>query len=247
MTLSAPSFNPVKAAIALGLCLALGPTLAGYFIYSGIVEAKLGDRYVTAKGLVERVEKSDRGTFELTFKVTGNDLGQAYQKLNQNTALAKTFIVNAGFTEADITILAPQVSDLHARDYGENTPPERYLLERTIAVNSKNVDLLNTFSGKTGELIEQGVTVNRGYIQFYLDKFNELRPGLVSEATKNAFEVAKSFAVETGSEIGKIRKANQGVITLTSPNAPPGQDYDNGTSSLFKKIRVVTTIEFYLK
>ena len=45
------SFNPVKAAAVLGLCFALGPSIAGFFIYQGIVEAKLGDRYVTARAL----------------------------------------------------------------------------------------------------------------------------------------------------------------------------------------------------
>jgi len=242
------SFNPVIVAAVLGLCLALGPITAGYFIYKGILEAKMSDRYVTAKGLVERIEKSDRGTLEIGFKVSGNDLSQAYEKLNKDTESIQVFIKNAGFDPKEISMWAPQVTDLHARDYGNGTlPPERYLIERTIAVNSQKVDLLNTVSGKTGDLISQGVTVTRGTTQFYLDKFNELRPALVSEATKNALEVAKSFAVTTGSQIGEIRKANQGVISMTSPNAPPGQDYDTGINSIEKKIRVVTTIDFFLK
>lgn len=243
-----PSFNPVKAAAVLGLCLAIGPITAGYFIYKGILEAKMSDRYVTAKGLVERTERSDRGTFELGFKISGNDLTQAYQKLNADTETIRTFITAAGFEPSEISVWAPQVTDLYARDNDPTTrSPERYLIERTIAINSKKVDLLNTFSGKTGDLINQGIVITRGYAQYYLDKFNDLRPGLISDATKNALEVAKSFAVTTGSQIGEIRKANQGVISMTSPNAPPGQDYDTGLNSLEKKIRVVTTIEFYLK
>ena len=46
---------------------------------------------------MERVEKSDRGTFEVTYKVSGNDLTQAYQKLNQDTEVTQNFIIKAGF------------------------------------------------------------------------------------------------------------------------------------------------------
>ncbi len=60
-------FRLTLPAAVLGLCLALGPTLAGFFIYKGIVTAKMANRYVTAKGLVEQVEKSDRATLEHVF------------------------------------------------------------------------------------------------------------------------------------------------------------------------------------
>jgi hypothetical protein len=197
---------------------------------------------------VERIERSDRGTLEIGFKVSGNDLLKANEQLILDTETIQTFIRNAGFDPKEITVWAPQVTDLQAQSYDTGSAPrDRYLIERTIAINSQKVDLLNSVSGKTGELISKGVTITRGTAQYYLDKFNDLRPGLVSEATKNALEVAKSFATTTGSQIGEIKRANQGVISMTSPNAPPGQDYDAGLGSIEKKIRVVTTIDFFLK
>jgi hypothetical protein len=245
MTNSRP---PVLAAAALGLCIAVGPFFAGYFIYRGILEAKLGDRYVTAKGLVEKVEKADRGSWEIGFKVSGNDLNQLYSKVSEVSNLIQEFAKKEDFEAQEIMFGAPRVTDLYAREYGPETrPPERYIIEQSIFVNSFKVDKLNTLSAKTGSLISQGVPVARTDTRFYLDKFNELRPKLVEEATKNAQEVAESFAKTTGSQIGGIRTANQGVIRMTSPDSSPNQDYDEGLNSLMKKIRVVTTIEFYLK
>ena len=243
------SFRPTSAAAVLGLCVALGPSIAGFFIYKGIVEAKLGDRYVTAKGLVERVEKADRGTWEIAFKVSGNELGPLYQKLSQDSELVQSFILKEGFEKNEIVISSPRVTDLHAREYGGSgpLPPERYLIEYSLFVNSPKVDPLNTLSAKTGELLSQGISISRSETRFYLDKFNDLRPQLIAEATKNAQEIAESFAKTTGSHLGGIRKANQGVIRLTSPDASPNQDYDEGLNSLMKKIRVVTTLDFYLK
>ncbi|HUX80380.1 MAG TPA: SIMPL domain-containing protein [Alphaproteobacteria bacterium] len=242
------TFRPTGAAAVLGLCIALGPSIAGFFIYRGIVEAKLGDRYVTAKGLVERVEKSDRGTWEIAFKVSGNDLASLYQKLSHDSDLVQKFILKEGFEKNEVAISSPRVTDLHAREYGSgDLSPERYLIEYSIFVNSPKVDILNTLSAKTGELLSQGISISRSETRFYLDRFNDLRPQLIADATKNAQEVASSFAKTTGSKIGGIREANQGVIRLTSPDASPNQEYDEGLNSLMKKIRVVVTLKFYLK
>ena len=241
-------FRPTPAAAVLGLCIALGPALAGFFIYKGITEAKLGDRYVTAKGLVERIEKSDRGTWEISFKVTGNDLSNLYQKLTADGDIVKTFFVKQGFAEDEISLGAPRVTDLHAQQYGSSAlTPERYVIEYTLSVTSPKVDVLNTLSSKTGELLSQGISISNSNVRFYLDKFNDLRPELIAASTENALEVARGFAKTTGSKIGGIRKANQGVIQITSPEASPTQAYDQGENSLMKKIRVVSTLEFYIK
>src|SRR3989338_5938496 len=227
------SFRPTPTAAVLGLCIALGPAIAGFFIY---------------KGLVERIEKADRGTLEITFKVTGNDLNTLYKKISADGAIVKPFILKQGFVESEISQSAPRVTDLHAREWGSGAlPPERYLIEYTLSVNSQKVDGLNSLSAKTGELLSQGISISNSFTNFYLDRFNELRPELIAAATQNALEVAKSFAKTTGSKIGGIRKASQGVIQLTSPDASPNQSYDEGISSLMKKIRVVSTLEFYIK
>ena len=66
-------------AMLLGLSVALGPTLAGYFIYKGITDFKMADRYVTVKGLVEKIVKSDSVTWSLNTRNAGNDLAVLYQ------------------------------------------------------------------------------------------------------------------------------------------------------------------------
>lgn len=243
------SFRPtVRVAAVLGLCVALGPSVAGFFVYKGILNVKANDRYVTIKGLVEKVVKADRGTLEISFKVSGNDLNQLYQKLSGDSERIQQFIQQEGFASEEITQSASRVSDLHMREYGNGAlSPERYLIEHTVMVNSPQVDKLSVLSGKTGELIRQGISISQSNVRYYLDQFNTLRPQLISAAVKNASQIAESFAQTTGSQINGIRQANQGVIRLTSPDSSPNQEYDDGTSSLMKQLRVVSTVQFYLK
>jgi hypothetical protein len=66
---------------------------------------------------------------------------------------------------------------------------------------------------------------------------NKKNPEIITEATINAREAATTFAEDSGSKVGKIRKASQGYFTIT----------DRDQNSPDKKIvRVVTTMEFFL-
>jgi len=243
------TFRPTAPAAILGLCIALGPAIAGFFIYKGILEAKRSERYVTVKGLVERVEKADRGFWEVGFKVAGNNLNELYQQLSKESEIIHAFIKSKGFDEGEITINSPWVVDLYTREYGSSgpLPPERYILENSIYVNSLKVDALNELATTTGEFIRQGISISRSGARFYLDKFNQLRPQLIVEATKNAQKIARSFAETTGSQIGGIRRANQGTISLGNPAESFEQQTHEEGNSLMKKIRVVSTIEFFLQ
>ena len=75
-------------------------------------------------------------------------------------------------------------------------------------------------------------------IQYSYTKLNEIKPEMIEEATKNAREVADKFARDSGSKVGKIKNANQGLFSI----------YDRDPNSgVYKKVRVVSTIIFYLE
>lgn len=61
---------------------------------------------------------------------------------------------------------------------------------------------------------------------------------MIEAATVNAREVAEKFAKDSGSALGKIRRASQGQFTIT--------DRDSNTRWI-KNVRVVTTVEYYLR
>jgi hypothetical protein len=75
---------------------------------------------------------------------------------------------------------------------------------------------------------------------------------MITEATKNARAAADRFASDSGSKVGSIRQANQGVFTIlpadqggASEGGEGGPVY-GGDASLMKTVRVVTTVEYYL-
>ena len=74
-------------------------------------------------------------------------------------------------------------------------------------------------------------------------RLNDIKPGMIAAATRDARRGAEQFARDSGAAVGGIRSATQGYFSIT---ARDGDDEGSGRDSPHQKVRVVTTIEFYL-
>ena len=61
---------------------------------------------------------------------------------------------------------------------------------------------------------------------------------MIEASTKNAREAAEKFAKDSGSKLGKIKRATQGFFSI--------ENRDEQTPWM-KKVRVVTSVEYFLK
>lgn len=243
-------------AAVLGVCLMLGLIVGGWLLGSQIKATRLADRYVTVKGLVERTVKSDSAIWPVTFKEAGNDLPAVFSKSEADKNAVLKFFAGQGITPSEITVGQIQVTDKLANEYGgANNNGPRYIVQQTVTVNSKDVDKIAKAGQQTAELVQAGIVVGGGYgqgIRYVFNGLNALKPDMITEATKNARASAERFAADSGSEVGGIRSANQGVFSISSADAgsASGDGGDGGggspDSSIMKKVRVVSTVDYYL-
>ena len=81
-------------------------------------------------------------------------------------------------------------------------------------------------------------------MSYTFTKLDEIKPEMVAEATKDARKSAEQFAEDSGTDVGGIKSATQGYFSIDS------RDGDAGgygvTDTPYKKVRVVTTVNFYL-
>jgi uncharacterized protein len=79
---------------------------------------------------------------------------------------------------------------------------------------------------------------------------NALKPDMITEATRNARSSADRFAADSGSQVGSIRSASQGVFSISAADSVStggdGGGGDSGDSSIMKTVRVVATVDYYL-
>ncbi len=246
--------NPLVPAAVLGVCLMLGLIVGGWVLGAQIKAVRLADRYVTVKGLVERTVKSDAAIWPVTFKEAGNDLSSVFAKSETDKNAVLKFFAEQGITPDEITVGQIQVTDKQANEYGGNNTGPRYIVQQTVTVNSKDVDKIAKAGQKTAELVQAGIVVGGGYgqgIRYVFNGLNALKPDMITEATRNARAAADRFAADSGSQVGEIRSANQGVFSITSADAGSatgegGGDGGSADSSIMKKVRVVSTVDYYL-
>ena len=247
--------SSVLAASLIGGCLLLGLSAAGYFVGRGTARFKSDVRTVTVKGLVEREIKADEAVWTLNLRRAGDDLKDAHTRISADRDAVHAFLQKRGFKDSEITRQPTRTIDKLAREYGQPQANERfrYLVTTAIVVRTGNVALVQKSLGETEELLRGGVILDgerEGGIanpRYVLSNFNDLRPSLLAEATKNARTIAQQFAADSDTTVGKIQSANQGAIQIFGSDGNNESGPYSPTSTPVKKIRVVSTFEFGLK
>jgi uncharacterized protein len=244
--------NNFFIALTFGMVIALGMILGGWFISDGLYHARLSDKYVSVKGLAEQRVKSDLAIWNIAFKATGDDLQQVNQKINGDQKLIVAFLSAHGFSGDEVALLQTTAIDQFANEYSSGNKPEhRYIINSGIQVRSTKVDLIRQVSGLSGELITQNIVLDKDYSanpRYLFTKLDSIRPMMLEAATKSALAVAEQFAKNSDTHLGSIRRANQGVFQILSADSSPTQQNDNDQegSSLFKTVRVVSSIDYFL-
>jgi hypothetical protein len=229
-------------AVVLGALICVGLALLGFFASQGVVRLRSLDRVVTVKGLSEREVPADIAIWPIKFSDAGNDLGALYTNIQRKNALVDEFLRNNGFNRDEITMSVPSINDRQAQGYGGSQPSEfRYYGSSIITVYSMQVEVVRQAMSRLVDLGKQGIAISGqeydARTEFLFTGLNDIKPGMIEEATKNAREVAEKFAADSESRLGKIRTAQQGQFSI----------YDrDSTTPHIKKVRVVCTITYYL-
>ena len=239
----------ITGAAIVGLGIALGGLLAG----NGFARARAADRYVTVKGVAEREVRADLAIWPLRVVGADNDLSVANAKVAKSVAGVRDFLVRHGMDTSQIQISEFSVTDALANQYGpERTPANRYVVHETVILRSSKPDQVLAASQQISELAAIGVVVSSGTEYgaggggptFVFSGLNKLKPEMIADATARAREAANQFARDSRSEIAGIRQANQGVFEILPRDQAPGI---SESSQIAKVVRVVSTIQYYLK
>jgi uncharacterized protein len=253
--------NPRGGIAVMGFLIAIGLILGGWILGAQIKQTKLGDRYVTVKGLSERNVKSDLAIWSLGYKEAGDDLTSLYSKSEANKKAIFDFLAKQGIQENEIELGVVQVTDTQANEYGGGArAPKRYIVQQQVTVRTPRVEVVSAASQKTIELLQAGIVLSNGGngmagggLVYKFTGLNAIKPDMITEATRNARASADRFASDSGSKVGAIRQASQGVFTILSANAGSGGgdggggDMYSADTSIMKTVRVVSSLDYYLE
>lgn len=232
--------NSFWGSVVLGVSISLGIAIAGLSMSYAFFKTRGTERFVTVKGLAVQNVNADLAIWPLTFKETGDDLTALQKIVDAKRQVIRQFLLASGFEDSEISLSAPSIRDSQAEPiYGDRAMPKyRYTAQQTVSICTDKVSLVKKTMEKSGELVGKGVVLAfGGNTEFLFTSLNEIKPDMIAQATQNARKAAEQFAQDSGSKVGKIRKASQGLfsINVRDRNSPE-----------FKVVRVVTTVEYYI-
>jgi hypothetical protein len=225
------------------LILCVGLIIMGACIADGLTSAFQSDRIVTVKGLSEREVPADKVIWPLVYKELGNDPAEMYERLATKNRKVIDFLKEKGIAEKEICESAIQVSDRQADSYDQNNVLYRYKATSVITVTSSQVELIRKIMQSQSELMKMGIALvteeyGTNVVKYEFTGLNKIKPDMIEESTKNARATAEKFAKDSESKLGKIRSASQGQFSI---------DNRDSNTPYIKRIRVVSTIEYYIE
>ncbi len=230
-----------KGKLFSGLFIMIGLMVMGFMIPKAVSEYRSYDRTVNVKGLCEMEVKADKVIWPVVYKVMADDIQSLYDQTDRNNEAIMSFLTKGGIDKDEITVSVPQISDKYANEYGNNDREYRYIATNVITVYTDKVDTVLGLMSKQSDLLKKGIVTGgnswENPVEFKYEGLNDIKPGMIEEATKNAREAAEKFAKDSDSRLGKIKTANQGAFTI--------ENRDSNTPYI-KKIRVVTSVTYYL-
>lgn len=231
-----------KNMLILGGFLFAGAVALGLLLGNAAMRVKSLERTVVVKGLSEREVPADIAIWPLAFREASNDLNSLFESIQRKNALIAEFLAGHGIAKEAITISPPVVTDRHAQAYGDTANiVYRYSGGSTVTVYSNDVEAVRNAMKDVITLGKKGVALSgeeyQSQTQFVFSGLSELKPAMIEEATKNARAVAEKFAADSASRLGRIRSAAQGQFSIENRDS---------TTPHIKKVRVVSTVEYYL-
>jgi len=150
------------------------------------------------------------------------------------------FFKSQGFTDADIAMAGVNVNQWFDSNRGVNNITVRQKLQ----LRTRDIAKARQAFSRQFELVRNGVAIEEGSgMVFSFTRLNEIKPMMIAEATRDARKGAEQFAQDSGTSVGSIRQATQGYFSIGPRD---GNSTGNGSDSPLQKVRVVTTIDFYL-
>lgn len=221
--------------------LALGMIAGGYLLGNGLVRAKDADRSVTVRGLAERDVTADLAIWTIAYSAQAPDLATAQASADRDSTAIRSFFRELGFPAEALQPTGVNVSQFSENGVTKFTVRQRMTLRSTDIARAQNA------VRRQFELVRRGVVLDEGSGMAYtFTRLNDIKPKMVAEATRDARAAAEQFAKDSGTSVGTIKSATQGYFEINARDGDSGGGW--GVSDTpYKKVRVVTTVNFYLR
>ncbi|MBR1850274.1 MAG: SIMPL domain-containing protein [Bacteroidales bacterium] len=229
---------PFKKNYILGTSIVLAALVLGLMMVCMVRTYKSYDNTVKVRGLCEKEVPADRVVLRISYSAKDNSLANIRQTIHNNNEVITNLLLAEGFDAEEIKVSSTDYNDQYTWANNVSNISYRYRASQTISIYTDKLDLVR----KKQETIETQLVNHDILVDCYADYqflgLNDIKPAMIAESLENARTAANEFAQNSHSRTGKMRTASQGYFEI--------EDLDENNPQI-KKIRVVTTVEYYLR
>lgn len=234
----------------LGLFAGAGAALGAWLLGQALIEARAPARTVTVKGLAEQTVEADAAIWRVAFRGVGETREAAFAEAIRARDAVRAFglaggLPAEGLSEEPFAIAVERIF-LQAPNGGQEERA-RYVASGAVRMRSAEAGRIEALAARTSELLDAGVLLGGGDYEgaakptYSFTGLNAIKPALIAEATRAARASAAQFAEDSGSAVGRIVDANQGVIQLFAADGDFEERFERR-----KLVRVVSTVRYEL-
>lgn len=213
------------------------------------------EKSIKVKGVAEKLITSDLAAFTCSVSIKAQNKAEGYSTLDRSAKLLESKLDSLGFTEnmrEDKSITCVEmfrtVKTIEKNRETSTQIFDHFQLTYSLRVRTGDARLVEKNLLKIYELSGRKMDISVSAPEYYISNPEQYKLELVDQASSAAAERARTAASRSGSKLGALMSARQGVIQITAPASTDTSDYGvYNTSSLQKVIRLVMTMEFELK
>ncbi|MEX0777788.1 MAG: SIMPL domain-containing protein [Phycisphaeraceae bacterium] len=236
--------------VIFGLTLPLGIVVSTHLARRSFERVKLRDQTITVKGYAERPITADRGMWNARITARAAEMVPAYASLERSRDLMLTFLKAHAFEVTDVDLSPVSITIVYERDKEGNRTNaiEGYVLSQDFSISGDDVALIARTARNASDLISKGVELNSSAPTYLYTKLDDMKLQMLSEAAQNARQRAEELVNHSGSRLGKLRSASQGVFQITPAYSTEVSGSGiNDTESIDKVIKAVVTLEYAIE
>ncbi len=196
---------------------------------------------VTSRSARPRTVTADLATWTIAYSATASDLATAQGSADRNTEAIRAFFRELGFPADEL-----QPTGVNVSQFSDNGA-QKFTVRQRMTLRTTEIKRAQSAVKRQFDLVRRGVVLEEGSgMAFTFTKLNAIKPPMIAQATRDARASAEQFAKDSGTSVGSIKNATQGYFEVLARDGDSGGGW--GVSDTpYKKVRVVTTVNFYLR
>jgi uncharacterized protein len=237
-------FNPKNLGIYL-LTSVLVWSFAYY--YSRVITTR---QTISVMGVAFKDVAADTAAWEVVISSSALDRKQSLEQLYQDEKELKNFFTLSGFTDKEIQKGSYNTNPVYKMiEHYQTSEITGYNSTVYYKITSLDVYKLNDAHKSLNQyVVDKNITLSQDNVSFIYTQLEDLKIPLLEQAIDNAKDRAKAIAKRSGSKIGKISYASQGVFQLNSKGDYTVSDYGNfNISSIKKTAKATVSVSFEVK